>query len=190
MKEAANRRINLKNGLYQITKMSFHKLKKKRKVDIMTEILVAALDRTKTSNRSAIHIISAVIVSLGLEVKTYNISYTTIRNARLKFRKSVVGSLKDGIHQTAKNLVVHWDGKILPELSNQPMKKVERLPIVVSGINMEQLLGVPVLDESSGANEAEVIFETSNECNIADSIVGMCFDTTSVNTGKLKFIVI
>ncbi|KAH0560866.1 hypothetical protein KQX54_009558 [Cotesia glomerata] len=42
----------------------------------------------------------------------------------------------------------------------KPMKKVERLPIVVSGMDVEQLLGVPALDESTGANEAEVIFES------------------------------
>ncbi|XP_074096012.1 uncharacterized protein LOC141525415 [Cotesia typhae] len=149
----------------------------------MTEVLVAVLDRTKTSNRSAMHIISAVITSLGLDIDNYNISYTTIRNVRLKFRKTVAGNLKDGIQETAQNFIVHWDGKLLPELSNQPMKKVERLPIVVSGMDVEQLLGVPALDESTGANEAEVIFETLNEWNVTDSIVGMCFDTTSVNTG-------
>ncbi|XP_044578119.1 uncharacterized protein LOC123260851 [Cotesia glomerata] len=113
----------------------------------MTEVLVAVLDRTKTSNQSAMHIISAVITSLGLDIDNYNISYTTIRNARLKFRKTVAGNLKDGIEETAQNLIVHWD------------------------------------DESTGANEAEVIFEALNEWNITDNIVGICFDTTSVNTG-------
>lgn len=160
--------------------------KRKRKIDVMTEILVAVLDRTKISNRSAMHIISAVITSLELDIDNYNVSYTTIRNARIKFRKTVAANLKDGVQETAQNLIVHWDGKLLPELSNQPMKKVERLPIVVSGMNVEQLLGVPALDESTGVNEADVIFEALNEWNITDNIVGMCFDTTAVNTGKFE----
>ncbi|KAH0540280.1 hypothetical protein KQX54_015372, partial [Cotesia glomerata] len=42
--------------------------KRKRKVDVMTEVLVAVLDRTKTSHQSAMHIISAVITSLGLDI--------------------------------------------------------------------------------------------------------------------------
>ncbi|XP_044599574.1 uncharacterized protein LOC123275487 [Cotesia glomerata] len=133
--------------------------KRKRKVDVMTEVLVVVLDRTKTNNQSAMHIISAVITSLGLDIDNYNISYTTIRNARLTFRKTVAGNLKDGIEETAQNLIVHWDGKLLPELSNQPMKKVERLPIVVSGMDVEQLLGVPALDESTGANELKLFLK-------------------------------
>lgn len=62
---------------------------------------------------------------------------------------------------------------------------MERLPIVVSGVGTEQLLGVPKLDNATGFNQSEVIFEVLNEWNIVDRVKAMCFDTPSVNTGKL-----
>ena len=49
--------------------------------------------------------------------------------------------------------MVHWDGKILPEMRGQG--KVDRLPILVSGDGMEKLLGVPKLAAGTGEQEAE-----------------------------------
>lgn len=155
-----------------------------RKKSIMTPELVSALDRNQISNRQAMHIISAVLLSLGLDINDYNLSYSTILNARNKFRKEIVEKIKNDM-ELSKCLIVHWDGKLLP--TDFSKKKVERLPIAVTGVNTNQLLAAPLVYEATGISEAEVVFEVLNEWNIVDSIKGMCFDTPAVNTGKLLF---
>ena len=42
-------------------------------------------------------------------------------------------------------LVVHWDGKLIPDLTD---KQVDRLPILVSGLGISQLLAVAKLASS------------------------------------------
>ena len=52
-------------------------------------------------------------------------------------------------------LVVHWDGKLLPDIVGAGI--VERLPIIVSGIGTAQLLGVPKLPTGTGENQITAI---------------------------------
>lgn len=65
-----------------------------RKKSIMTPELVSTLDRNQISNRQAMHVISAILLSLGLDINDYNLSYSTILNARNKFRKEIVEKIK------------------------------------------------------------------------------------------------
>lgn len=155
---------------------------KKNKIDILTAELVLALDRTKTSNRNAMYIISAVIKSLGLDIDKYNLSYSTIRNARISKREEIVDMIKEK-DNFDDSLVVHWDGKVLPAGNGQP--KAERLSIHVTGINTDKNLKTPILSDSTGESQASAIFETLTEWDLCDNVKAMCFDTTSSNTGKL-----
>jgi len=52
--------------------------------------------------------------------------------------------LKDSFGNEIRDvpLVVHWDGKLLPDISGNH-EKVDRLPILVSGRGVERLLNVP-----------------------------------------------
>lgn len=152
-----------------------------KKKNIMTPELVGALDRTGTSDRNAMHIISAVVVSAGLNVADFNLSISTIRSNRIKLRKQEAMRIKNEI-QTAHSLVVHWDGKLLPKVTGST--KVEILPIVITGIGTEELLGVPKLQKATGHNQAMVIIETLIEWGVTDRVKAMCYDTTSVNTGN------
>jgi len=52
-------------------------------------------------------------------------------------------------------IVVHWDGKILPEIFGQG--KVDRLPVLVSGDGTKKLLGVPKLAAGTRKQEAEAV---------------------------------
>jgi len=49
-------------------------------------------------------------------------------------------------------LTVHWDGKLLKDLTGKEL--VDRLHVIVSGLETNQLLGVPKL--ISGTGEAQV----------------------------------
>ncbi|XP_044578727.1 uncharacterized protein LOC123261238 isoform X2 [Cotesia glomerata] len=152
---------------------------KKNKIDILTSELVLALDRTKTSNRNAMYIISAVIQSLGLEIDKYNLSYSTIRNARISKGEEIVDTIKEE-EIFDDSLVVHWDGKMLPAGNGQP--KAERLSIHVTGINTDKNLKTPILSDGTGESQASAIFETLIEWDLCDNVKAMCFDTTSSNT--------
>ncbi|XP_044575164.1 uncharacterized protein LOC123258973 [Cotesia glomerata] len=126
---------------------------KKNKIDILTSELVLALDRTKTSNRNAMYIISAVIQSLRLEIDKYNLSYSTIHNARISKREEIVDTIKEK-EIFDDSLVVHWDGKMLPAGNGQQCE-----------------------------SQASAIFETLIQWDLCDNVKAMCFDTTSSNTG-------
>lgn len=147
----------------------------------MTPALVCALERTNTSSRNATFILAAAASSLGLDIKDVNMSCSTIHRSRIRFTKEVAQMLKENL-LVAKCLVVHWDGKPLPDIVGET--SVERLPIIISGIGTEQLLGVPKLPTGTGEKQATAIVDMLYEWNLYEKVKAMCFDTTSTNTGK------
>lgn len=66
------------------------------------------------------------------------------------------------------------------------MKKVERLPIVITQANNEQLLSVPKLSEGTGEATANAVYEALKNNNLVNKAQAACFDTTAVNTGAKK----
>ena len=64
--------------------------------------------------------------------------------------------------------------------------KVERLPILVSGVGIDKLLCVPKLKRGTGAAVCKCIFDTITEWDLIDQLVAACFDTCSVNTGRIN----
>lgn len=157
------------------------------KLNIITPEVVAALDRTNTTDRNATIIVAAVTQSLGIDINDVNLCPSTIHRQRIKARKNIAETLKKNF-STPENLTVHWDVKLLPEITGPA--KVERLPIVVTGLNCEQLLGVPKLEKSTGENQATVIIDILRQWNLTDCVRALCFDTTSVNTGKIIFLLL
>ena len=59
-------------------------------------------------------------------------------------------------------------------------KDVDRLPILVSGIGAEQLLSVLEITGQSIATSVDCAIK---DWNLRNQMKGMCFDTTSSNTG-------
>lgn len=78
--------------------------------------------------------------------------------------------------------MVHWDGKLLPEITGRD--KVDRLPIVVTQEDTEQLLAVPKLSSGTGNSIATNVFEQLNQWQLLDKVQAACFDTTASNTGE------
>lgn len=149
----------------------------------MTSKLVSALNRTNTSDESAMHIISAAIISsIGKNPKDYNLSYSTIHNTRIKLRKNIALNIKN-MFEDNQCLVIHWDTKLLTSLRSS---KVERLAIIAFGVHVEQeqLLSVPMIDEGTGVKQVDAIHGILKEWNLVNSVKAFCFDTTSVNIGK------
>ncbi|BES92280.1 Hypothetical protein NTJ_05089 [Nesidiocoris tenuis] len=63
---------------------------------------------------------------------------------------------------------------------------VDRLPILASGNNVDQLLAVPKLASGTGESIASAVFETLLQWDLLSKARGMSFDTTSSNTGRLN----
>ncbi|XP_074110901.1 uncharacterized protein LOC141535044 [Cotesia typhae] len=148
-------------------------------LNILTPALISALDRANVSSRNAMFIIAPVLSSVGVNVEDTTLSYRTIQRTRMLLRKDIAIGLKDNFKAHDK-YVVHWDGKILNDISES--KFVDHLPIILTAFGTEQLLGVPKMNSGSAENQTATILSTLNQWGISSYIKAMCFDTTAVNT--------
>lgn len=76
---------------------------------------------------------------------------------------------------------VHWDGKLMESIEFK--EKRERLPVKITNEGMEQLLGVPELEDSTGLSASDAVYDLLEEWKQLDNVQCCCFDTTSTNTG-------
>lgn len=158
------------------------------KIDVMTPELCAALDRSKVTHRNAIFILAAAYKSVGIDLSTLNLSYSTIYRARNKYRSNITKDLKSEFHKDDR-YVVHWDGKILSDIKGS--ETVDRIAVLLSVSGVDQLLGVPKADDGSALKQASAVIDTLNQWEVAPYVKAMCFDTPPVNTGMnhLMFII-
>src|SRR6218665_604151 len=77
-------------------------------------------------------------------------------------------------------LVVHWDGKLLQDLTGR--EHVYRMPVLVSDHGVNKLLGMPKLTSGTEENTAAAVYTLLQDWSVADRAKAMCFDTTSSNT--------
>lgn len=68
---------------------------KKGKQNFITQRIVAALDSAKVSDRNAVHILTAVAVALGHDVKELILNRSTIRRVRQKMRREEYEKVKE-----------------------------------------------------------------------------------------------
>ena len=59
----------------------------------------------------------------------------------------------------------------------------ELWPILVSGDGIQKLLMVPKLAAETGVLTGQTVYYVAKEWDLVNSIIGMCFDTTTSNTG-------
>lgn len=153
--------------------------------NILDENVCNALDCANVSNASASLILSTASNSLGVNIKNVSSSKSTVRRERMKKRETLAAEVKDAFSPTCK-LTVHWDTKKLPESNKNSSGKVNRLAVVVTGLNIEKLLGIPKLLYDTGEDQAQAVHQLILEWKLDDKISGLCFDTTASNTGPHK----
>ncbi|KAK2725446.1 hypothetical protein QYM36_000064 [Artemia franciscana] len=158
------------------------KRKRGRKA-VVTPELAAALDRTKVSDRKAVFVIAETAKSLGMTIDQLALNRDSVRRLRAKHRIHSSASIRAKF-QSDVPLVVHWDGKLIPDLIGK--EKVDRLPVLVSGKEVLQLLTVAKLPSGTGEAQASAVFGAIEDCGIPGNIRAMCFDTTSSNTGRIS----
>ena len=153
----------------------------RKKVKLMDKKLLASFDIAKVSNRNASLIMIPTVSNLGYDPEEMRVSYSTIRRKRQEFRKEVSAALKSELKLDFP-LVIHWDGKLLEDISGEEI--VDRLPVLVSGNGVEQLLGVPKLNSGTGDNTSTAVYDLIIDWGLFDKVKCMCFDTTASNTGR------
>lgn len=75
-------------------------------------------------------------------------------------------------------LIVHWEGKLLPDLTGS--ENVNLLIVLVSDNGHGQLLAVPKIPSGTRKVQARAVFDALKEWNIEDKV------TTTSNTGRHK----
>lgn len=69
------------------------------------------------------------------------------------------------------SLVVHWDGKFIPDLIGRSVS--DRIAILVSYDGTSKFLGSPMIKPSTGANIADAVYKKLVEWKIADRVTAM-----------------
>lgn len=127
------------------------------------------------------HIVAPALKAVGINVDDLTLCTTSLYQARKKIRCSVGLGIRETFCPETP-LVAHFDGKLLP---NEDGVNSDRMPIVVSGLNIEKLLSIPKLPGSgTGVVMGNTIVEILRQWKgVPDWLAGLCFDTTSANTG-------
>ncbi|KAG0696747.1 hypothetical protein GWK47_026435 [Chionoecetes opilio] len=144
--------------------------------------LTLAWERDNLSIRAATSSYAAAAMSLGHDIGHITVSRSSIHRARVKNREEIAMSL---FFKPEVPLVLHWDGKLLPSLADGRSLE-ERVAVLVSGEDTEELLGVPVSADGTGQAVAETVLKLVRESSLEGNIIGMAFDTTAANTGMVQ----
>ncbi|KAL4141447.1 hypothetical protein QTP88_004085 [Uroleucon formosanum] len=151
----------------------------------VSEKLAIVLDKCKISDRNTVHLLIATAEALGNNVNKLIINRSSIRSARIEFRKERAKKIRQDYNlANEETVVVHWDGKLLPALTGKGL--VDRLLIVASVNGHEQLLGVPALNTGTGSDQANAVYQTLVEWCLTENVQAFCSDTTVSNTGRLN----
>lgn len=157
---------------------------KRARKELLTPRLAAALDKCKVSERDSLHLIMAFMEAVSLDPSTFVINRTSIRRQRSYFRKVYTEKIKENFSKlNTQVMTLHWDTKLLNNLTGEP---VERLSIIGTSTNIEQLLGVPEIPDATGNEIASALYDTLKVWNLKENVQAFCFDTTAANTGRLK----
>jgi len=86
----------------------------------VTDKLAAAIDRCKISDQDAVHILLATAKSFGININKLVINRTLMNCIRQRFCKDRIEKLRVDFNSSQIGpRVVHWDGKLLPSLSEK-----------------------------------------------------------------------
>jgi len=119
------------------------------------------LDKCKISRRDAVHLLLSFLEAVSLDSSDYVINKTSIRNARATYRQSYDNKVKQNFcNLNVESIVIHWDTKLLENMSG---KLVDRLAIIGTGPDIEQLLGVPKLCSGTGIEISSAVYDMIEE---------------------------
>ncbi|XP_072157197.1 uncharacterized protein [Bemisia tabaci] len=149
--------------------------------NVLTPALTITCDALGLSVRDASAIIASTACALGQDPADLNVCRSSLHRRRRSNRQEVVKKLRAEFVPDPV-LTLHWDGKIVPDLTGK--EAVDRIAVVITGLTTEKLLEVPKIKQGTGKATAEAVFEVLKAWELGTQISAFSFDTTSVNTGK------
>jgi hypothetical protein len=127
----------------------------------------------------------ATAEALGHDLESLSISRSTIQRCRQQLRKERVEYIKTRFDKSdLSSAVIHWDGKLLSSITGS--EKVERLAVILTSKDKEVLLGVPIIPDGTGTEQANAVFQLLVELDLEDAVKALCCDTTAANTGYIN----
>ena len=149
----------------------------------------SALDRINLSDRKFTLLAAAIAKASSVDLNSAVLSRTTVRRKRQHHRSVIESQVrKEFESQDKPPLLVHWDGKVMKDSTNpeNQISNTDRLAVVVSGCDIEKVLGIIKIPSGTGQAQAKATFQLLNLWDISTDIVGMSFDTTASNTGPIS----
>lgn len=77
------------------------------------------------------------------------ISPQAIHQAHIVYHGTAASDIKSSFGTDVLS-ILHWDGQMMPKLTDQDQEQVEYLPMTISGKGVKKLLTVPKLPHSKG----------------------------------------
>ena len=127
--------------------------------------MLQPLIRVKLPDRSAMLVVSSVAQALGVELDDVALSRNTIQRARVITRKVVAETQQATFEAEFRPLLLHWDGKLLPDIAGGK-ELVDRVAILVTGGQLEQLLAVPKIGHGTGEEQCNACIATLVDWNL------------------------
>lgn len=112
-------------------------------------------------HRGAMFVVGAVAHALGTSLDDVSLSRRTIQRARATTR-TVATAAQKATCSLSVPLLLHWDGKLLPDIAGGP-ELVDRIAILVTSGQIEQLLAVPKIVRGTGEEQCRACIEALDD---------------------------
>ncbi|XP_065656779.1 uncharacterized protein LOC136082191 [Hydra vulgaris] len=133
---------------------------------------------------------NAILYQLGVDLKEVKSSQSTAYRKMKKENENMAKiskeDVKAALDASPHPCIIHFDGKTLFELNKGKMLKRDRMAVLVNINGQTYLLGVPPLASSTGEDQFLGVMNLIKEYQLTSKTRGICFDTTSSNTGTNK----
>ncbi|KAG0706298.1 hypothetical protein GWK47_024335 [Chionoecetes opilio] len=150
--------------------------------------ICSTANRPGLSDNQVTALVSATLKAGGADLDKFVISTSTTRRNRMLIRYHISQEYMAAFSEDPpKYAALHWDGKMLRDvLGSDPGTTSETLAVLVSGppaYPEGKLLGVPVIDSSTGTVQAEASMDLLEAWGLTGVITALVFDTTASNSG-------
>lgn len=143
----------------------------------------STLDRIQLSSPKFTMLCSSMARAAEVNINECVISTSTVARRRVVHRETIAKTVKDEFLSTVQSgLVVHWDVKKLKDTTNEDkscrQRLIERISIVVAGLDTEKIVTVAKSENGKGFVAADVVYENLKKLEVLEAIVATCTDTT------------
>ena len=158
----------------------------------------AMLDRTATTSRNAVGIVSSILKAgkidgQAADLSKFSLSRTTLERKRVSNRSVLMEQARQEFQESKpRHPALHWDGALVKDVTGTLQ---ENESILVSGaphyLEGKLLCVSKLVDEegkptSTGEAQASAVLEEIKAWGVEKDIVAFVFDTTASNTGRVR----